>query len=123
MPPNVPLVLIVDDDEDSCAMYAYALLAMGFQPVVADNGEEGFARACAVHPDVVVADVVLPGISGVELTRKLRLDDRTKAAAIIVLTGRTFGSEQQQANEAGQRDLAASGRASIVEPASVAGLV
>jgi two-component system, cell cycle response regulator DivK len=98
---NIPLVLIVDDDEDSCAMYAYALLAMGFQPIVADSGEEAFARACAMHPDVVVADVILPGMSGVELTRKLRHDDRTKEAAIIVMTGRTFGSEQQQAHEAG----------------------
>ena len=75
-------------------MYSDALSGMGFEPVISENGEDAFARAC-------VADVVLPGISGVEPTRKRREDDRTKHAAIIVLTGRTFGSDQEQASEAG----------------------
>src|SRR5215211_4758046 len=96
-----PLVLIVDDHLDSCAMYAEALGFMGFQPVTAQTGEDGFARACAIHPDVIVADVMLPGISGLELTRRLRRDERTKDAAVIVLTGRTFGTDEQQANEVG----------------------
>jgi two-component system, cell cycle response regulator DivK len=96
-----PLVLIVDDHVDSCEMYAESLGFMGFQPVTEQTGEDGFARACAIHPDVVVADVRLPGISGLELTRRLRHDDRTKDAAIIVLTGRTSDADEQQANDAG----------------------
>jgi two-component system, cell cycle response regulator DivK len=96
-----PLVLIVDDHLDSCAMYAEALRFMGFQSVTEQTAEAGFARACAIHPDVIVADVMLPGISGFELTRRLRDDERTKDAAIIVLTGRTFGADEQQANEVG----------------------
>jgi len=94
-------VLIVDDHEDSLVMYAEALGLMGFQPMTETTGERGFESACHVHPDVVVADVMLPGISGLELTRRLRDDDRTKGAAIIVLTGRTFGSDEQQATAAG----------------------
>src|SRR5688572_2586099 len=96
-----PLVLIVDDHADSCVMYAEALGFMGFQPITEATGEDGFERACDLHPEVVVADVMLPGISGLELTRRLRDDDRTKGAAIIVLTGRTFGSDEQQATAAG----------------------
>ena len=96
-----PLVLIVDDHADSCAMYAEALRFMGFQPITEETGERGFQRACDLHPDVVVADVMLPGITGLDLTRRLREDDRTKDAAIIVLTGRTFGSDEQQAAAAG----------------------
>ncbi len=104
MAPDVlgsPLVLIVDDHLDSCAMYAAALGFMGFRPVTEQTGEDGFARACAIHPDVIVADVMLPDISGLELTRRLRDDERTKDTAIIVLTGRTFGTDEQQANEVG----------------------
>jgi CheY-like chemotaxis protein len=104
MPQDVsgaPLVLIVDDHQDSCAMYAAGLGFMGFLPVTEQTAEDGFARACAIHPDVVVADVMLPGISGLELTRRLRDDERTRDAAIIVLTGRTFGADEQHANEVG----------------------
>ena len=82
-------------------MYAEALGIMGFEPITEETGERGFERACDLQPAVVVADVMLPGISGVELTRRLRHDARTKDAAIIVLTGCTFGSEQQQATAAG----------------------
>jgi DNA-binding response OmpR family regulator len=96
-----PVVLIVDDHPDFCAMYAEALGFMGFHTVTASTGEDGFAHACNIHPDVVVADVTLPGVSGVELTRLLREDDRTKDAVIIVLTGRTFGRDEQQAIDAG----------------------
>jgi CheY-like chemotaxis protein len=82
-------------------MYAEALAFIGFQPVTEQTGEDAFARACAIHPDVIVADVMLPGISGLELTRRIREDERTMDAAIIVLTGRTFAAIEQQANEAG----------------------
>jgi CheY-like chemotaxis protein len=54
-----PIVLLVDDHEDSAAMYAIGLLAMGFQAVTARSAEDGFERACRLKPDVVVADVSL----------------------------------------------------------------
>ena len=96
-----PVVLLVDDHEDSAAMYAIGLLAMGFQPVTSETAEDAFARACQIRPDVVVADVTLTGTSGIELTRRLRSDRRTKNAAIIVLTGHAVGSISQQATDAG----------------------
>jgi CheY-like chemotaxis protein len=97
----LPVVLIVDDDQDSREMYTIALSAMGFHSLAAVDAEEAFARARECHPDVVVADVKLPGISGLELTRQLRTDSRTKSAGIILLTGHSVGSVRQQAQEAG----------------------
>jgi CheY-like chemotaxis protein len=82
-------------------MYAYGLLAMGFHPVPVENAEHAFARACEVHPDAIVADVTLPEGSGLDLTRRLRGDVRTKDAGIIGLTGYEFGSMTQQASDAG----------------------
>ena len=55
-----PVVLLVDDHEDTVAMYAYVLLAMGFQPVTAGSPDDGFERACRLQPDVVVADFTSP---------------------------------------------------------------
>lgn len=96
-----PVVLIIDDHQDSLAMYAIGLLAMGFQPITAASAEDGFSRACEIHPDVIVADVTLPGVSGLDLTRRLRGDTRTKDSGIIVLTGHAQGSVKAQASDAG----------------------
>jgi CheY-like chemotaxis protein len=96
-----PVVLLVDDHEDSAAMYAIGLLAMGFEPVTAETAEDGFERACHLHPDVVVADVSLGGTSGLELTRRLRSDPRTRDAGIIVLTGHAYDAMKDQARAAG----------------------
>src|SRR5688572_14496199 len=95
------VVLLVDDHEDSAAMYAIGLLAMGFEPVTAETAEEGFERACRLNPDVVVADVNLAGSSGLELTRRLRSDTRTRDARIIVLTGHALGEAKDKAEAAG----------------------
>jgi CheY-like chemotaxis protein len=95
------VVLLVDDDQDSLAMYAFGLLAMGFQPVTAATGEEAFARACELRPDAVVAEASLPGISGLALTQRLRNDARTKNAGIVVLTGHGEASIREQADAAG----------------------
>ena len=96
-----PVVLIVQDHDDSPAMYALGLLAMGFQPFTAKTGEEAFARACDIRPDVVVADVTLPGISGLDLTRRLRADARTSDTGIILLTGHLSPSVKREADAAG----------------------
>ena len=96
-----PVVLLVDDHEDTVAMYAYVLLAMGFQPVTAGSPDDGFERACRLQPDVVVADVHLAGGSGLELARRLREDARTRETGIIVLTGDGFTALKKKAHAAG----------------------
>jgi len=96
-----PVVLIVDDDADSCDMYSVALSIMGFQPNAVSNAEDAFSRACDTHPDAIVADVSLAGASGLDLTRRLRADPRTKDVGIIVLSGHALAAAEQQASEAG----------------------
>jgi two-component system, cell cycle response regulator DivK len=96
-----PIVLLVDDHEDSAAMYAIGLLAMGFQPVLSQSADHAFTRACQLQPDVVVAAGTSTDVSGVELTCRLRGDDRTKDAGIIVLMGHALGSARQEAADAG----------------------
>ncbi|MBA2305141.1 MAG: response regulator [Acidobacteria bacterium] len=101
MPLNAPVILLVDDHPDSVEMYTVGLLAMGFQPLSAANADDAFARACECQPDVIVADVAMPGASGFELTRRLRGHARTKDAGIILLTGHALDSARQEAAAAG----------------------
>jgi CheY-like chemotaxis protein len=96
-----PVVLIVEDDADSREMYSVALFAMGFRPVAAANADEAFASACEHQPEAIVADVSLPGASGVDLTRWLRADTRTRDARILVLSGHAYGGVEQAATDAG----------------------
>src|SRR6476660_1854482 len=96
-----PVVLIVDDQEDSAAMYAFGLLAMGFQPVTARSADDAFAQACICLPDVVVADVTLGGASGLDLTRQLRAHPLTKDVVILVLTGHEGAAIRGDARDAG----------------------
>lgn len=101
MLPVLPRVLIVDDDGDTREMYTVALTVMGFQPVAVTNAEEAFAQACEVHPDAIVTDMTLPGLSGLDLARRLRGDARTTNVGIIVLSGHSSEVTQQRAREAG----------------------
>jgi CheY-like chemotaxis protein len=96
-----PVVLLIDDHPDSVEMYAMALVSEGFDPISAPNAENGFARACECHPDVIVADLRLPGDSGLELARRLREDRRTTDAGIIMLTGDVMGQVRDEAFAAG----------------------
>jgi CheY-like chemotaxis protein len=96
-----PVVLLVDDHEDTVAMYALALSVMGFQPVTATNVGEAFERACTCHPRVIVTDLSLSVLSGFDLIHRLREDSRTQGIPVIVLTGLTLASIRQQAREAG----------------------
>lgn len=89
-----PVVLMVDDHADSLEIYEILLRSTGFTPLTARTAEEAFAQACSGRPDVVVADVTLPGVSGVELVRQLRADARTRDTGVIVLTG--HGAEQMR---------------------------
>jgi CheY-like chemotaxis protein len=96
-----PLVLIVDDDQDSREMYTVALSVTGFEPVVATTAEEAFSQACNVQPDAIFTAIMLPDGSGLDLTRRLRADSRTRGINVIVLTSHSSESTRRSARAAG----------------------
>jgi two-component system cell cycle response regulator DivK len=100
-PPSPPLVLIVDDDQDARDMYAEFLLFSDFGIVKARNGMEGFTRACETQPDVIVTDLALPSIDGLEFVRRLRGDERTRDIPVVVVTGCTVPAVQETARQLG----------------------
>ena len=67
-------------------MYAIRLRQDGWQVDIAPDGEEGVVQALAEPPDLVVLDMMLPGIDGVEVLTKLRSEERTKGLPVLVLS-------------------------------------
>ncbi|MET1077669.1 MAG: response regulator [Pseudomonas sp.] len=82
-------VLIVDDTPANVAVLADYLEEQGLRVVVAQDGEEGIQRACRVQPDLILLDVMMPGIDGFETCRQLKLIDAVKEIPIIFMTALT----------------------------------
>ncbi|MSO55959.1 MAG: response regulator transcription factor [Acidobacteria bacterium] len=81
-------VLIVEDDADIAALLAHYLEKTGYSAEIVADGGRALARAKASPPDLVILDLMLPGLSGLEICRALRADEKTSALPIIMLTAR-----------------------------------
>jgi two-component system, cell cycle response regulator DivK len=97
-----PRVLLVEDDGDGRRLYALWLTEAGFTVKQAHNGLQALERAFESIPDVVVTDLNIPGIDGFELTRRLKLDPRTREVPVIAVTGyAAFQADPARARRAG----------------------
>ena len=79
-------VLIVDDDVDLLILLKLELSAWGYSVFTATSGEAGLRFAKEKHPDVIVLDIMLPGLSGGEVAETLKTDPATKDIPVIFLT-------------------------------------
>jgi CheY-like chemotaxis protein len=96
-----PLILIVEDDPETRSLYAEALRLHGFHTDDAHNGFQALEKALGDHPDLVVADIAVPGIDGIELCRRLRADARTREMPIIAVTAYGDRDYRDRALQAG----------------------
>jgi two-component system, OmpR family, phosphate regulon response regulator PhoB len=85
-------ILVVEDEPAIQELIAYNLKQAGHQPMRADNAEQAMNLVSNALPDLILLDWMLPGMSGIDLARRLRTDKRTKTVPIIMLTAR---SEEQ----------------------------
>ena len=95
------LVLVVDDYVDSREMCAEYLTLCGFRVEQASSGAEALEKAAGIGPDVVLMDLSLPDIDGLEVTRRLKAESATANIAIIALTGHAMGEHAEKARAAG----------------------
>ena len=86
MPPADPLILLVDDTEDIRDIWRRALSKAGFRIVEAVDGEDGVQKTREFLPDLVVMDMTMPRLNGVEASRRLKADSLTAAVPIIVIS-------------------------------------
>lgn len=102
-PPDAT-VLLVDDEPDLVEMIEYALVSEGFQVLTASNGVDGLALAEAERPDLIVVDIMMPRMDGVELTARLRENGQLRLTPILMLTARTGEGDEVAGLEAGADD-------------------
>jgi CheY-like chemotaxis protein len=94
-------VLLVDDYPDTLEMWTLYLRAHGYSVSTADNGIDALAKARAEHPNLVILDLDLPGISGYEVARRLRGSADTSAIPLIAATGYSANQQLEEAKGAG----------------------
>ncbi|HBQ61037.1 MAG TPA: DNA-binding response regulator, partial [Balneolaceae bacterium] len=82
-------ILVVDDEKDLLDLIEYNLKKEGFNVLKAENGEEGIQVAKEHNPDLVLMDIMMPKMDGLEAVQKMRGDDDLKAIPIIFLTARS----------------------------------
>jgi DNA-binding response OmpR family regulator len=91
-----PLVLIADDDPDILMLISLTLERDGYEVIVAEDGFRAFEAALERVPHLVVLDLMMPGIDGCEVTRRLRAAEATKDVPIMIVTA--FAEESQASN-------------------------
>ncbi len=100
---SLPVILLVEDNFDFRS-YLKDHLKVHYKVLEASNGREGWQKALSYHPQVIVTDVSMPLMDGIELCRKIRSDKRTNHLPIILLTALTATTEQIEGLETGAND-------------------
>ena len=87
-PPPAKTVLIIDDDAATRKVVEQTLTKAGYAVLSAASGEEGLSMAQKRNPDIIITDVIMPGMDGFMLFKELKRDEDTKNKSVLVLSGR-----------------------------------
>jgi len=100
-------ILIVDDEKDIFKLVRYNLDRNGYQVDVATSGEEALAKARGKLPDLIILNLMLPGVDGIEVCRKLKSDVKTQRIPIVMLTAKPADADVVSGLELGAEDYVA----------------
>jgi two-component system phosphate regulon response regulator PhoB len=87
-------VLVIEDERGLTEVLSYNLQREGYETVVAHDGQEGLRKAQTLLPDLILLDLMLPVLSGLEVCRELKAGERTRDIPIIMLTAKTEETDQ-----------------------------
>lgn len=99
-----PLILIVDDHKDNLLFARYIIESLGMRPAITDNSEKCLKLVKILLPDLILLDIVMPGLNGIEITRIVKQDSQTRHIPIIAVTGLTRPQDTSQIIEVGFDD-------------------
>lgn len=97
-------VLVVDDEEHIVELVKFNLETEGFDVEVAYDGLDGFVKARETKPDLIFLDWMLPGISGIDILKKIRSDKELSNTPVIMLTAKNMESDKIQGLDVGADD-------------------
>jgi len=98
-------ILIVDDSPTEAHVLKGMLEKNGFEVETAENGTEGIERARELKPDLILMDVVMPGLNGFQATRQLTKDSETKHIQVIIVTTKDQETDRVWGMRQGARDF------------------
>lgn len=104
MPESFKSILLVDDDLTLREMYSERLKAEGFSVEMAKDGEEALSMASDIHPNVILLDIMMPKINGLDVLKKLKEQEDTKSIPVIVLTALIQDREKMESITRGADD-------------------
>ena len=100
----VKKILVVDDSPTDRQFLLEGLSKLGYQVVLAENGEEALGKAKAEKPDLVLMDIVMPRMNGFQATRSIAKDEATKHIPVIVCTTKSLETDRIWGMRQGARD-------------------
>ena len=112
----VETILIVDDSPTDRAFLVSILKKAGYKCIEAETGTDGVAKAKSKKPDLILLDVIMPGLNGFETARILQRDDETKGIPIFICTTKDQATDKVWGMRQGARDY-------IVKPVNQADLL
>ncbi len=95
------LILVVEDNDKNRKLVRDVLTFKGYEIIEAETGEEGVRLAHERHPSLVLMDIRLPGIDGIEALRRLRAEPATRGIPIMAMTASVMTADLQRITEAG----------------------
>jgi two-component system, cell cycle response regulator DivK len=98
---TTPQVLVVEDNERNMKLFCDLLEASGYRTLEAATGERAVELAIEHRPDLVLMDIQLPGIDGVEALDRLRADERSASLAVLALTAQAMEGDRERFLAAG----------------------
>jgi two-component system chemotaxis family response regulator WspR len=101
---NQPRILVADDDPDALGLLGRLTAEAGHHLITAQDGTTALARARESHPDLVLLDLVMPGLNGIEVTRALKEDPKLSTIPVVILSARQSPADKIAAFEAGADD-------------------
>ncbi len=107
----MPKVLVIDDQQDVLTLTGLLLKHLGYDVVLADNGLKGLELYRREHPDVIVLDLAMPEMGGIEVLQRIRGADLTQP--VIVMTGDSRQETEQEVRALGVSEFIVKGTSSM----------